>query len=459
MKFPFLSSRLGRVVCTAFASFVLVALVASGRGAEAAARMEEIVQRHVTAKQFTGAVLVAKRGVALFDRAYGSANLEWDIPNTPATHFRIGSITKQFTAACILLLEERGKLQLTDPVSTHLRDTPAAWSKITLHHLLTHTSGISNVTSDPEFILWKYQPTTARHMVSRFRDLPLDFPAGERHAYSNSNYLVLGLIIEQLTFQRFGEFLRENVLDPLGLKESGVDSNLKMLPRRASGYMRRGDEILNASYTDMSVPHAAGAMYSTTHDLRRWAEAVFGDKLLSPASRVKLLTPAQNDYALGVRVVDSDGRRRIDHGGSIAGFSSFLAYYPDEGVTVVVLSNLSTEIAAKLGYQLATAAFHDGEIPTPNRTPIAVPAAILESYRGVYELRPGMTNTIRLENGNLTTQLTGQRAHPLFAESETKFFLETLDAQVEFVHDERGRVTHLVMHQHGRSRKIPRISD
>jgi CubicO group peptidase (beta-lactamase class C family) len=459
MKFSFLSSRSARVMCTAFASFVSVVLVADSRSADAAARMDEIIQRQVAAKQFTGAVLVAKRGVALFDRAYGLADLEWDIPNSSATHFRIGSITKQFTAVSILLLEERGKLKLTDPVSMHLRDAPEAWSKITIHHLLTHTSGIPNVTNDPEFFLWKYQPTTVVHMVGRFRDLPLDFPAGERHVYSNSNYLVLGLIIEKLTFQRFSEFLRVNVLDPLGLKDTGVDSNLTILPRRARGYERHGEKILNASYSDMTVPHAAGAMYSTTHDLWRWAEAIFGDKLLTPASRAKLLTPDKDDYALGVRVLVSEGRKRFHHGGNVSGFSSFLAYYPDEAVTVVILSNLSTPIMNKFGHQLATVILNDGDGPKPNRNPLTVPAAILESYRGVYELRPGMMNTIRLVEGNLTTQLTGQRVATLFAESETKFFLKEVDAQVEFVRDESGRVTHLVMHQHGRSRKAPRVSD
>ncbi len=300
MKSFTVSPRSARRACIAFASLVLLTLTALGRAADGPSRMEEIVQKHVGAQQFTGAVLVAKSGAAVFDRAYGLANREWEIPNTPATHFRIGSITKQFTAVAILLLEERGLLKLADPVSTHMRNAPATWSNITLHHLLTHMSGLPNVTNDPEFFLWKSQPATALVMISRFRDLPLDFAPGSRHAYSNSNYLVLGHLVEKLTGQRFGDFLRENVLTPLGLKDSGIDSNERILPRRASGYVRNGDEFQNASYSHMSVPHAAGAMYSTTHDLWRWSQAVFGDKLLSPASRAKLLTPAENGYALGV---------------------------------------------------------------------------------------------------------------------------------------------------------------
>jgi CubicO group peptidase (beta-lactamase class C family) len=459
MKFFLIARRLPRWVCAPFASLAFVAITAHSRGADAAARMEEIVQKHVAAEQFTGAVLVAKRGAAVFDRAYGLANREWDIANTPATHFRIGSITKQFTAVALLLLEERGRLKLTDPVSAHLPDAPAAWSKITLHHLLTHTSGIPNFTHDPEFFLWKSLPTTAQHTVGRFRDLPLDFPPGDRHTYSNSNYLVLGLIVETLTGRRFGDFLRENVLDPLGLKESGFDSNERILPRRASGYVRENDRFINASYSHMSVPHAAGAMYSTTHDLWRWAEAVFGDKLLTPASRTKLLTPVENGYALGVRVTVYQGRKIIEHGGNLAGFSSFLRYYPELGVSVVALSNMSTRAIDDLGNQLAAAALDGDDNAKPARTPITVPAATLATYCGVYEVRPGTQVTFRLVDGNFTAQPTGQQPMPVFAESETRFFFKTVGTEVEFVRDESGRVTHLMMMRDGRARKAPRIAD
>jgi CubicO group peptidase (beta-lactamase class C family) len=459
MTSPFLFRHLAPWISVTSA-LAFIALAARSSGSDAVARMEEAVQREVASEQFTGAVLVAKKGGALFDRAYGLANREWDIANTPATHFRIGSITKQFTAVAILVLEERGQLKLTDPVSVHLADAPAAWSKITLHHLLTHTSGLSNVTSDPEFFLWKRLPATVTQMVGRFRDLPLDFPAGERHAYSNSNYLVLGLIVEKVSGgQRFGDFLREQVLDPLGLNDSGLDVNHRILPRRAAGYERSGDKIFNAPYSDMSVPHAAGAMYSTTHDLWRWATAVFHDKLITPASRAKLLTPGKDNYALGVRVNVSHGRKVIEHGGNIAGFSSYLAHYPDDDLTVVVLANQETRIAAELAGRLAAAAFGEPDGSNTARTPVTLPLATLERYVGVYELRAGLRNSIRLTDGQLTTQLTGQRVQALLAESETKFFLKDVNAQIEFIRDGSGRVTDLVMYQHGRSRKVPRVAD
>jgi CubicO group peptidase (beta-lactamase class C family) len=458
MNSPLLDRRFAPWVCATLAALAFIALGAASHGADVSARMDEIVQKHAAADQFTGAVLVAKRGATVFDRAYGLANVEWDIPNSPTTHFRIGSITKQFTAVTLLLLEERGKLKLSDPVSAHLPDAPAAWSKITLHHLLTHTSGIPNVTNDPEFILWKLQPTTVLQMVGRFRDLPLDFPTGDRHVYSNSNYIVLGLIVETITGQKFGEFLIENILNPLGLNNTGFDSNLRLLPRRASGYIRRGDQLLNAPYSDMSVPHAAGAMYSTTHDLWHWAEAIFGDKLLTPASRAKLLSPARDNYALGVRVTVFQGRKIIEHGGNISGFSSFLRHYPEQGVTVVALANQSTRIVEDLVGQLAAAAF-DGDEAKPIRTPITVPTATLETYCGVYDVSGGKHVTFRLVGGNFTAQPSGQEAMPVFAESETKFFFKTVNIEVEFVRDERGRVTHLMVKRDGRTRKAPRISD
>lgn len=459
MKFLHVSPRITHWVCPLFAVVAMMAMTARSCASEGTARMEELVQKHVAAQQFTGAVLVAKRGTALFDRAYGLANREWDAPNTPATHFRIGSITKQFTAVAILLLEERGQLELTDLVSAHMRDAPATWSNITLHHLLTHTSGLPNVTNDPEFFLWKSQPATALVMISRFRDLPLDFQAGSRHVYSNSNYIVLGHVVEKLTGQRFADFLRENVLDPLGLKASGIDSNERILPRRASGYVRQGDQFLNASYSHMSVPHAAGAMYSTTHDLRRWAEAIFGDQLLTPASRTKLLTPVENGYALGVRVTRFQGRRIIEHGGNIAGFSSFLRHYPEEGVTVAVLSNMSTRIIDDLGNELAAAALSDDSQAKAPRTPVTVPAAILEAYCGVYQIRPGTHVTFRLVDGNLTAEPTGQEVIPVFAESETRFFFKAVNTEVEFVRNDQGRVTHLMMTRDGRSRKAERMPE
>src|ERR1700719_425983 len=164
-----------------------------------ASRMEEVVQSYVSNKQFMGSVLVSRDKTVLFDKGFGSADLEWDIPNSPTTKFRLGSLTKQFTAACILLLEERGKLKVEDPVKKYMPDAPASWDKITIYHLLTHTSGIPNFTGFPEYRSLEPFPSTVEKIVARFRDKPLDFQPGEKWSYSNSGYVLLGYLIERIT--------------------------------------------------------------------------------------------------------------------------------------------------------------------------------------------------------------------------------------------------------------------
>ena len=202
-------------------------------------RIDQIVESYVANKQFMGTVLVARGGDVLFSKGYGSANLEWAIPNTPATKFRLGSITKQFTAASILLLEERGKLKVDDPVKKYLPDAPGAWDKITIFHVLTHTAGIPNFTSFPDYRTTEAVATTPEKLVARFRDKPLDFEPGEKWNYSNSGYVLLGYLIEKISGQSYEKFLQENIFTPLGMKDSGYDSNFAVIARRATGYVGR----------------------------------------------------------------------------------------------------------------------------------------------------------------------------------------------------------------------------
>jgi CubicO group peptidase (beta-lactamase class C family) len=199
-------------------------LLASACAAQDTARMDLAVRSFVDAKEFMGSVLVARDGDVLFSKSYGYANLEWDIPNSPSTKFRIGSITKQFTAASILLLEERGKLSTTDLLSKYLPDAPSSWSKITLFHLLTHTSGIPDIEKLPDYPTWEPFPSPVAKTVARFYDRPLEFAPGERYRYSSSAYIVLGYLIEKLSGESYEEFLQKNIFAPLGMKDSGYDS-------------------------------------------------------------------------------------------------------------------------------------------------------------------------------------------------------------------------------------------
>jgi CubicO group peptidase (beta-lactamase class C family) len=437
---------------------IVLLFVATSCLAQDAQRMDDVVQSYVRNRTFMGTVLVARDSDVILSKGYGSANLEWDIPNTPATKFRLGSLTKQFTAASILLLEERGKLKLDDPIKKYLPDAPAAWDAITIFNLLTHTSGIPNFTNLPEYKKLKLEETPVANTIAIVRDKPLDFAPGARMSYSNSGYLVLGYVIERITGAGYGKFVTDNIFTALGMKDSGYDSNTAIILHRAAGYVPSPAGPANAAFIHMSIPHAAGGLYSTTADLLRWEEGLFGGKLISAASLTKMTTPFKNDYAFGLTVQTVAGRKVIEHAGGIEGFNTFLAYYPETKVTVAILANLNGQAPNQIAAQLADLA-QGGTVQLPSeRKEIALPIATLSKYVGTYELAPGVNMMMRLVGDHLTTQLTGQQQFPVFAESETKFFLKVIDAQIEFFTDASGVVTHAVLYQNGRERKVPRTS-
>ncbi len=210
------------------------------------------------------------------DRGYGSANLEWKIPNSPTAKFRLGSVTKQFTAACALLLQERGKWKVSDPVKKYMPTAPAAWERITIFHLLTHTSGIPSFTEFPDYKDFEAKATTPEELVDRFRKKPLEFEPGSKWKYSNSGYVLLGYLIEMVSKESYQNFLQENILTPLGMKDTGYDSNSAIILHRASGYSPSKDGIINAGFINMTIPFSAGALYSTTGDLLKWERGSAG---------------------------------------------------------------------------------------------------------------------------------------------------------------------------------------
>ncbi len=435
---------------------IAVLLVGVCLAQDNSARMEQVVQSYVANKQFMGSVLVAQDGKVVFSKGYGFANLEWDVPNSPTAKFRLGSVTKQFTAACILLLEERGKLKIDDPVKKYMPDAPAAWDKVTIFNLLTHTSGIPSFTGFPDYASTEAIATTPEKLVARFRDKPLEFQPGEKWNYSNSGYVLLGYLIEKISGQSYSQFVQDNIFTPLGMKDSGYDSNSAIIAHRAAGYAPSDKGLINAGYIDMSIPLSAGALYSTTEDLLRWEQGLFGGQLLSVASLQKMTTPFKNDYAFALAVRDANGHKVIEHGGGIEGFNTQLSYYPDDKLTIVVLANQNTGATGDIASKLAALVHGDKVVLAGERKEVAVSPAILQTYVGTYELAPGFDIVMTVEGGQLMTQATGQPKFPVFAESETKFFLKVVDAQLEFVKNDKGEVTHVILHQGGRDAKAPK---
>lgn len=291
---------------------------------------------------FSGSVLVACQGDVLLSQGYGLADREQNIPNTPQTRFRLGSITKQFTAMAILILEARGKLDVKDPICNYIADCPSTWEGITIDHLLTHTSGIPDLISLPDYRSTLTTPSPPKQTIARFKDFPLDFQPGEKWSYSNSGYIVLGYIIEKVSGQSYEDFLQQSIFTPLNLRDTGYDHNSSSL---AVGYPDR-NSTLPAEFIDMSIPYAAGALYSTVEDLYRWEQALSTEQLVPQVYLDEMFTPhaaiRENwgwAYGYGWFIGEERGRPFNFHRGEIPGFTTIIARYPDDQVTIIVLSN------------------------------------------------------------------------------------------------------------------------
>jgi len=318
-----------------------------------AKKAEAYLQVHVDNHDFSGSVLMARDGKILFSKAYGFANREWDVPNTPQTKFRLGSITKQFTAMAIMQLQEKGLLSVSDPFSKYAPEFPNG-DRFTIHHLLTHTSGVFSITSLPDFRKLMIEPLSMEEIFSKFQDRPLEFEPGSQFKYSNSGYIMLGHVIEVVTGESYAEYLRKNIFAPLGMADTGYDDFIEVIKNRASGYSysRIDGKFTNAPYIDMHIPHGAGALYSTVEDLYTWDRALYTEKLVSTESLKTIFTPNLNGYGYGWGIVDNNGRKIHAHNGGIQGFVSHISRYPGEKAVLIILSNLVTSPLQDIGRNL-----------------------------------------------------------------------------------------------------------
>jgi CubicO group peptidase (beta-lactamase class C family) len=441
--------RLARLLLTILVSSLLSAIPIC-RAQNLAPEMDRIAHDYLQRKQFTGVILVARDGKILFEKSYGAANLEWNIPNFVTTKFRIASLTKQFTAASIFILQDRGKLDVRDPVRKYLPDAPSVWDQVTIYNLLTHTSGIPN--SFDGITSWR-QSKTPEQLVAAFRNKPLDFTPGETRKYSNAGYYLLGYLIESISGQTYGDFVRENIFRPLGMNDSGPVSSSAIISNRASGYHLTASGVENAKFYDESLLFSAGGLYSTAEDLLHWEQALFGGKLLSVASFTQMTTPFKHDFACGLVVSVIDGHPAFEHSGEMDGFSSDMVYFPEDRLVVIVLNNLGGEtksIAAKLA-----AVVHGEKIILPSeRREISVPPTLLRKYTGTYrDMIPGYDIAITLEAGHLVAQITDSDKHPLVAESDSAFFDKQSEAELEFLQNEKGEYTVVLYTQAGHKMK------
>jgi CubicO group peptidase (beta-lactamase class C family) len=365
-----------------FALLAVFVLAASPAAAQSnlAAAVDSIVEAPIKAGKVAGASVAVVRGSeTIVERGYGLADLQLDVATPPRAIYEIGSVTKQFTAAAILLLAEDGKLSLDDPLTKFLADYPTQGHRITIRHLLNHTSGIKGYTELEEFREFMVLKKPKQELVKLFSSKPFDFAPGEDLIYNNSAYFLLGLIIEQAGSVSYADFVKARLFDKIGMQDSSYCSERVIQKNKVQGYdtAPNGTLVLKG-YLDHSWPYAAGSLCSSAHDLVLWNRALHGGKVLSPASYRELTTPGRlNDgaeirYAMGLGVVNTAGRKVITHGGGINGFVSHAAYYPAEDLTVVVLFNTAgsvnpqttaSEIAdAVLGKATAAERKYDGDL-------------------------------------------------------------------------------------------------
>jgi CubicO group peptidase (beta-lactamase class C family) len=340
-----------RAILSVAAVLTLTSGASPGVGAaldtpDLASAIESIVNAPIKSGKVAGmSVAVAQHGRTLLSQGYGLADLELNVPTPAGASYEIGSVTKQFTAAAILLLAERGQLAVDDEITKFLPDYPTHGKRITIRHLLTHTSGIKGYTELPDFREWSVQKKPRESFVKIFADPPLDFDPGAALVYNNSGFFLLGLIIEKVTGSTYGDFVDQNLFVPLGMRNSYYCSERTIRRNHAHGYDTADGQLVLKAYLDHTWPYSAGSLCSTVDDLTIWLNALHGGRVLKPESYRAMTTPAVlNDgtktrYGFGLGISEVGGRRLIAHGGGINGFLSETEYYPDAELAIVVLQN------------------------------------------------------------------------------------------------------------------------
>jgi CubicO group peptidase (beta-lactamase class C family) len=440
----------------AFALSISAVNAQSAEDKKTAARLDSILSAYTKKNMFNGSVLVAKNGKVLLKKGYGFANFTYDVPNQPDTKFKLASVSKQFTAMAIMILEEQGKLSVNDPINKFIPDYPNG-DKITLHHLLNHSSGIQSITSLPVFDSIKLLPHTIEKLISYFKTLPLEFEPGKKFNYSNSGYILLTHIIEKTSGVSYDAFVTKNIFEKLGMKNSGYCYTNAVIKNLAEGYNQTSDGFHKAPYIDMSIPAGAGALYSTVEDLYLWDRALYTEKLVKKTTLEKILTPSADGLGYGWFIDSYKGHKWIFHNGGIEGFATAINRFTDDDMYIIMLKNVDNQkyfSANKIARQVM---YNDKfELPA-ERKEMKVDPAIFKKLTGQFELQPGFIFTVTDNDGKLFVQASGQPQLQLFAESEWKYFAKEVNASIEFVKGENGNAASLVLIQNGQQMPGKRI--
>jgi len=419
--------------------------------------------------RFAGAVLIARGDTILLRKGYGKANYELDVANTPDTVFRIGSTTKMFTAFSVLQLEEKGLLSVNDPVAKYMPGIPAAWSAITIHQLLCHTSGI------PDFINSKaYEnfadPLHVENAIKEYADKPLMNAPGGPMRYSNSGYILLGRVIEKLSGRSYEQYITENILKPAGMTHTAIGTWSDLVANRASGYRWDGEVVINAPWSGPDFPGSAGALRSTVDDMYRFDRALKAGTLFSKAITDKAWSPYSHwaapppfpleaDYGYGAMMGTAFGHKYVGHGGWVNGFISQFNRYPDDDLVIIALWNFETATHMVVTRDLEAILF-GAPYEMPHVRPIVHPAAeTLARYVGDYQLGP-MKLQVTLRNGRLYVFTAAQpNPYGLVAVSDTEFYCNDSPTSIRFGPDEKGNANQMMVNLMGREMTAVRVTE
>jgi CubicO group peptidase (beta-lactamase class C family) len=413
------------------------------------------------------AVLVAQDGKILYKKAFGFADLEKKVKESTETKFRIGSITKQFTAAAILKLQEENKLSVTDKLSKYFPDFPRG-EEVTLDHLLTHTSGIHSYTDKNEFLQKVVTPVKNDSLLNFFKNDPYDFNPGDEYRYNNSGFFLLGYIIEKVSGKSYAQYLKDTFFDPLKMNNTGVHASTLTLTNEAKGYVKSGGKYEKALNWDMSWAGGAGALYSTVGDLFLWNEALYNGKVLNDKSLAAAFTsvklnngkvPPSGEYGYGLVLRKYRDLGVIEHGGGLHGFISQLSRLPEQKFTVVILTNISPPEVDMNANDIAQFYFWEKMAKQRSYSTQSYVGQDLKQYEGRYDFRNGAIMTVTSEKNELFAQLSGQSRFPIFPSAPDEFFWKVVDARIKFNRNEQGQVTGGHFVQNGNEMDVPKMKE
>jgi CubicO group peptidase (beta-lactamase class C family) len=418
------------------------------------------------AYRFNGSVLIAQKGIIFLHKSYGWKNAENKTLNDTTTCFPILSMTKSFTATVILKLQEEGKLSVGDKLTKYFPDYPHG-DQITLENLLIHTSGIHNYTDDvgiEDSAIICY-PIPKQRLLDLLYAKPPEFTPGKRFSYNNSGYFLLGMIIEKVTGKPYEQVVREKIFNPLGMTNSGFDFIHLPETKRAQGYdTLDADKQTSYRHYDSTFAYSAGAIYSTTGDLFKWAKAIASEKILSPQSWKMAFTPRINEYGYGWKIGNLFGKNYVRHDGGYPGFMSDFIYYPNEDITIILLNNFGTygQNVWAVAMGISSILFN---MPYDNwqfRLPVKTSETILKQYAGVYALNNRYKIRLFIKDGQLFGVGMGQSQFPelpLFSESEDHFYLRDFNTTLTFIKDSKTGLQKLIIHEHGRDSDWKKIKE